>query len=360
MPADPTPSFLQQTLPPKGTIRRRFLTWLRLTDQPVVRVYRGYGTPDSLMLAGHVLRLSPLARTTYRNNPLVNLLAVLRLFMVRPYPHATVRLTCAGQTTDARTDADGYFQTELRFYQPLPAGWHAVEAKLVSQTITPETVLAQGTGLALVPYPTPFGCISDIDDTFLISHSATLLKRLWVLLTENARSRRPFDGVVAHYQLLAEGSNNPGRTNPFFYVSSSEWNLYDYIGEFAQQNQLPDGIYRLAPLKRFSQLLQTGRGKHATKFDRIEQILQTYPNQSFILLGDDSQQDPVIFEKTVARFGRQIRAVYIRRVYPLNRARTESLVAQMQAAGVPCCYFTQSAEARQHSITIGLAPASSR
>lgn len=349
----PSTMISKQTKSPKSLIIRRLLTWLRLSSQPSVKVYRGYGNDKVLIISGHALRRSALPRTNYRDNKLVNLLAVMRLFMVKPYPLARVRLRCAGLTADVIADENGFFQCDLPLPAPLSPGWHPVRAELLSQTLPAETVLGEGEGKVLIPGPTTFACISDIDDTFLVSHSSTIAKRLLVLLTENAHSRDPFDGVVAHYQLLAQADSGPA-TNPFFYVSSSEWNLYNYILEFSEQNGLPDGVYLLSKLKQFFQLLQTGKTKHHTKFDRIERILETYPDMRFILLGDDSQQDPTIYSSVVQQFGHQISCVYIRQIVPAHQPATRALMHQIEAAGVPYCYFAHSEEARQHSIRIGL------
>jgi phosphatidate phosphatase APP1 len=341
----------------KDKIKRFFLAKLRLSDQPVVRLYRGFGNDTQLLIDGHVFKRSALARNRYRNIDFVNLLAVLRLFLVKPYPDALVKVYFGEQVIETRADANGYFATTLTPTEPLPPGWHRVKARVLSQAITPELLIAEDEGKVLVPDLTPFICISDIDDTFLISHSSTIAKRLLVLLTENARSRTPFDGVVAHYQLLAEAGASKQAPNPFFYVSSSEWNLYAYILEFSQQNGLPEGVYRLSPLKRLTELLKTGKGKHHTKFNRIEQIIRLYPTRQFVLLGDDSQQDPVIYARVVAQFPAQVRCVYIRQIYAPNKPRTEELVNTIEAAGVACCYFAHSADARRHSVAIGLVQA---
>lgn len=335
-------------------LNRFFLKSLRLTQQPTVKVYRGFGNEKQLTIFGHVLRQSALPRKKYRDIDVVNLLAVLRLFLVRPYPHALVRVYAGNQFQEVQTDATGYFRVDFSLDSPLPPGWHPVRAQLISQTLTPEKVLAEGEGKLLIPHPTQLICISDIDDTFLISHSATMAKRLQVLLTENAHSRVPFEGVVAHYKLLAEAGNGPNTQNPFFYVSSSEWNLYDYIREFSVQNQLPDGVYLLSPLRQLREVLKTGRGNHHTKFDRIAQVMQTYPDRQVILLGDDSQQDPAIYKSVVEQYPGQIRVVYIRQIHARNKTRTQAIVEKIKANGVPCCYFAHSAEARQHSVDIGL------
>lgn len=347
----------KQKISLKDKIKRFFLAKLRLSDQPVVRVYRGFGNDTQLLIDGHVFKRSALARNRYRNIDFVNLLAVLRLFLVKPYPNALVKVYFGEQIVDVKADTNGYFAITLTPTEPLSPGWHRVKVRVVSSGLTPELMIAEDEGKVLIPSPTPFICISDIDDTFLISHSSTIARRLLVLLTENAHSRIPFDGVVAHYQLLARAGVNKQVLNPFFYVSSSEWNLYAYILEFSHKNGLPEGVYRLSPLKRLTELLKTGKGKHHTKFDRIEQIIRLYPTRQFILLGDDSQQDPVIYARVVAQFPAQIRCVYIRQIYAPNKVRTEDIVATIEASGIACCYFAHSADARRHSIAIGLVQA---
>jgi phosphatidate phosphatase APP1 len=59
--------------------------------------------------------------------------------------------------------------------------------------------------------------------------------------------------VVNHYQLLATSGQITNNSNPFFYVSGSEWNLYDFIVEFFRINNLPKGVFLLNQLKAFSQ-----------------------------------------------------------------------------------------------------------
>ena len=332
-------------------LRRYLLTQLRLTDQPTVKVYRGFGNAERVVIHGTVFRRSAFPRKEYRMGLFVNLFSLIRLFAVRPYARARVRVWCGQDYMDVITDTTGYFWATMPLNIPLAHGWHPVRAELVAQTGTPEPILAGGDGQVLVPHPTALACISDIDDTFLISHSANLAKRLRVLFTQNAHSRQPFDGVVAHYQLLANATDDSDITNAFFYVSSSEWNLYDYILDFSDKNHLPTGVYLLSPLKRFRELLKTGQGRHRTKYARIVWILQTYPDQQFVLLGDDTQEDPSIYASVVEQFSRQIRAVYIRQVHARNQPKTRAVLSRIDAMGVSCCYFAHSDTAMQHTIS---------
>jgi phosphatidate phosphatase APP1 len=187
-----------------------------------------------------------------------------------------------------------------------------------------------------------------------MSYSSHMGQRLKVLFTQNARSRKPFEGVVRHYQLLALGNTTPEAPNPFFYVSSSEWNLYDYIHEFTAVNGLPRGVFMLNVLKQFSQIFKTGQNNHHTKFARIVRILEAYPAQKFVLLGDSSQQDPYIYASIVSHFPGRIYAVYIRDVHEPNQAKVSEVLTGIEAEGVPYCFFRHSEEAIKHSQQIGL------
>jgi len=329
-------------------IKAKLLYWLRLTNKPVVKVYQGYGSKDHILIFGHVLLLSPIPRRKFSGNIFTNAFALLRLFMVRPYKGAKVYLTWDGNKMESITEGDGFFKFEWKPMIPLPSGWHNVEV-IYSKAGRPDVI---GKGLFLIPDEYHFACISDIDDTFLISHSANLPKRLQLLFTENAHSRQPFDGVVNHYRLLADAAD--GRPNPFFYVSSSEWNLYDYILEFSNKNELPRGIYLLSQIKRFSEILKTGQNRHATKFMRIARILHAYPHQPFVLLGDDSQQDPVIYSSVIEHFPGAIRGVYLRHIHKKNKGEVQKIVDKINLSGVPCCYFEHSRDAIKHSTEIGL------
>jgi len=342
-------------IPLSRRIKRFLLRWFRLSDQPIVKVYHGYGHWKQLHVIGQVFALSPYARKKYRKNIWTNTFALIRSFMVKPIPYAAMRLCWKNQWAYTKAESDGFFKFDLEPNQELQPGWHQVDVDLLSN-LDSEEVVAKGTGLIYLPPQNSFGYVSDIDDTFLISHSSHLLKRLYVLLTKNAHSRKPFEGVVKHYQLLAESGTNAQKPNPFFYVSSSEWNLYDYIKEFCRTNEMPPGILLLNQLKRFRDFWKTGQGKHATKYVRIARIIESFPNQKYILLGDDSQRDPDIYASIVRDFPTKVFAVYLRKIKRSNESATTKLVEEMKLTGVFCCYFSHSAEAIEHSRTIGLIP----
>lgn len=327
---------------------------MRLTTRPVVRVYHGYGGDGRLVVFGHVLKISPLPRKKFRKNVFTNTFALIRLFMVKPIRNARVVLEFQGETVEKLTEKDGFFRFEWTPQRMPGPGWHKLKVSLAEGVVRKYYGSVRGEGELFVPHVKQYAIISDIDDTFLISHSSNLRKRLYVLLTENAYSRKPFDGVVKHYQALATAGTDLSEPNPFFFVSSSEWNLYDYIRDFATKNDLPKGVYLLSQLKRLSQSWKTGQNRHGTKFFRIVRVLEAFPAQDFILLGDDSQQDPVIYASVVEHFADQIKAVYLRNVYPKNMTVVAESIKRIEACGIPVCHFKHSRDAMAHSRKIGL------
>ncbi|GAA4325907.1 App1 family protein [Flaviaesturariibacter amylovorans] len=332
-------------------VRGRVFRRLGLTNETVIKVYHGYGHASQLVLYGHVFRQSALPRRRYRQSVLNNTWALLRLFMVKPLPNVRLRTQWQGQVLETTADRDGFYKFEWQDNPPLEQGWHELKVELIGSR---GQVRQTGTGSLYIPYATQYGFISDVDDTFLISHSANLRKRLYVLFTQNARSRRPFEGVVRHYQLLAQGNTTPDAPNPFFYVSSSEWNLYEYLLEFTRVQALPRGVFLLNVLKQVRELLKTGQSNHNGKFARIVRIVEGFPKQRFVLLGDSSQRDPYIYESIVRHFPGRIHAVYIRDVYQKSRPAVLEVLAKIEAAGVPVCFFRHSDEAILHSRKIGL------
>lgn len=336
-------------LPSKKTIKEWMLNKLYITRKPVVRVYNGYGDEDMLLLIGHVLRWSPLPKTKFKRNFWSNSFSLLRLFIVEPYKYAPIQLIWQDQVLQGVSDDNGFFKFEWKSEKVLQPGWHTLEVMIAEGKYAG----TKGCGKLLVPYPTQHAFISDIDDTFLVSHSSNLRKRLYVLLTENARTRQPFDGVVKHYQLLAKGKNI-SYPNPFFYVSSSEWNLYDYIREFQQNHNIPEGVYLLNQMKSGMEFLKTGQGKHDGKFMRIVRILKEFPHRKFVLLGDDTQRDPDIYEDIVRSFPGRILCVYLRYVGKVQKETTISKINKIKKAGVQALYFKNSEDAIAHSRQIGL------
>ena len=320
-------------------------------NSATVKVYHGYGHTQNLVVYGHILAGKSFRMSKFTDNLITNIVHLTRLFLVKPLPNVRVCLTWGSQQIYTQTAFDGFFKFEWQSAHSVAAGWHAVVVNLVNEQ---NETIASGEGKIFVPHLTQYGFISDIDDTVLVSHSANTGKKLRVLFTKNPRSRKTFADVVKLYNLLAFAHTEPAVPNPFFYVSSSEWNLYDDLNEFFKHNGLPKGAFLLNKIKRWYELLQTGGTKHRGKLPRIMRILDAFPMQKFVLLGDNSQADPEIYADIVGKYPEKIVAIYIRNIGHEKESATNALLESLQNKGVQTCHFKHTDEAILHAKTIGL------
>lgn len=316
-----------------------------------IKVYHGYGHTHNLVVYGHVFTFKAKTTQNFSNNLFVNITHLFKLFVVKPAPFTKVKLYFYNQVIDQKTAYDGFFKFEWQAINDIAAGWHDVKVEAFSDN---NEVMAQGEGKIFVPHITQYAFISDIDDTIMVSHSATIARRLRELFIKNPRTRKTFPSVTKYYQLLAKAHTAVAQPNPFFYVSSSEWNLYDYLVETFRFNALPEGTFLLNQLKRWKNLFRTGKTGHEGKLLRVMRIIDTFPNQQFIFFGDNSQQDPAIYEAIATKYPSSVAAVYIRNIRPSKAIETNALLAKIAAQGIKTCLFSHSDEALAHSRKIGL------
>lgn len=262
-----------------------------------------------------------------------------------------VSLQWNNQLLKAVTADDGFFKFEWKSDNEIDAGWHDVIVYLLDAK---GVVSTTGEGKMFVPHSTQYAFISDIDDTILVSYAASIFKRLQTLFTKNPHTRKTFADVVRHYGLLSMSNTIASLPNPFFYVSSSEWNLYDDLNEFFKHNGLPKGAFLLSEIKRWNQLLMSGKTKHGGKLMRVARILDVFPKQQFILLGDNSQKDPEIYASIANKYPDKIVAVYIRNIVFKKEAVTKQTLSTINNKKTFTCLFKHTEEAIQYSRSIGL------
>ncbi len=319
--------------------------------KPILKLYRGYANEQELIVMGHVFKPTSRLDYDFQKKNFSNANSVIRLFGMDTEPNADVYLHWNGEKIHTKTLDDGYFKFCIPVAEISQEGWSDYEVTLVYKG---EEITEQGTFIK--PKLGNFGFISDIDDTFLVSHTRNPLKKLYILLFRNVNDRKVFEGVVPHYQALSTaGRNSKAEENAFFYVSSSEWNLYGFITRFTEKNQLPRAVLLLKDIKTsLTSLFLTGRGEHNHKFEKIKHILEFYPNLQYTLLGDDSQHDPYLYENICKIFPVNVKAVYIRQTGGHKKEKAVLALKNLEGLRVATCYFKDSAEAIAHSKKIGL------
>jgi len=317
----------------------------------IIKIYNGHVNNEELVLYGHVYQSKQSDSKDIITSKIKHSLSVINLFRVNPCENLDVTLKFKGESFKTKTLTDGFFCFKLPYKPDFDSGWHecSVSCEYDKQKI-------QERGEILKPYDSQFAIISDIDDTFLISHSDNLLKKLYVMLTKNLDNRKIFDGVAEHYKALNTSHQDSDQaTNSFFYVSSSEWNLYDFIKSIIKKHDLPKGIIMLKKIKsRLIDFVSSGKGSHEHKFHKIEDIITFYPHLKFVLFGDDSQKDPYLYQKICKFFPENIKAVYIRQTSTKQKSKVQAVLENLENMNVSTCYFQNSNVAIKHSKKIGI------
>ena len=319
--------------------------------KPTLKLYRGYANDQEFIVFGHVFKHSTAGNYNFEKKRFKNARSVLRMFLIKTLPNIDVYLEHNGKRIHTKTMDDGYFKFCIPLQEELVHGWADY---YVSTFYKGEEIREKGTYIR--PYEGDLGFISDIDDTFLVSHTRNLFKKIYILLWKNINDRKTFQDVVPHYQALSTaGRNKKDEMNAFFYVSSSEWNLYKFIVAFTEKNELPRAVLLLKDIKdSLLDFFVTGRGNHNHKFDKIKHILEFYPHLQYTLLGDDSQHDPFLYENICKIFPVTVKAVYIRQTGSTKKEKALAALKNIESMEVAVCYFKDSSEAIAHSKKIGL------
>ena len=152
-------------------VKQKLFFLFRLNNTPAIKVYNGFGNAGKIMVLGHVLKLSPMPRKTYRQNIFINLFSMLRLFMVVPFSNAKISIEWEGNTYETKASEDGFFNYEVLVDRIPKEGWNPVLVRLREEKYASQNIKQFGS--VYIPYASKHAFISDIDDTFLI------LKFLW-------------------------------------------------------------------------------------------------------------------------------------------------------------------------------------
>jgi len=332
---------------------KKLLGWNKI-ENVLITPYRSYGAKNHLYLLGRALDDIPLKIVENQSffNTIKNTYKQFDSFEI---PDAKVELTIP-ELLQLKTESDceGYFLFEETTAKDLSLqadneGWVGVNLlfqKSEDSTPSEERKMFQGEFL-IPPDQAEFGVISDIDDTILHTGVTSFLK--WKLLKNslltNAYNRIPFKGAANFYQKLHLGKNGENK-NPIFYLSNSPWNMYQYLKLFLDYNKFPKGPILLRNFRTpFDRSIKPEK-PHKQK--EIINILKTYPQLRFILIGDSGEHDASIYTEVAAQYPDRIMAIYLRSVNHKKRMkRVKSIVTQFETT--PVLLVDNSKDAEDHA-----------
>jgi len=290
--------------------------------------YRGIANQERIIISGHAFEKHKVKDTHPKHGRRRNLRQTIRRFRAVPLKWTSIDVRVNGSVKTVRTNKRGYFTCEMKHSDTQP-GWYPYELfwKRNKKTFQSEYYISD-------EHET--GVISDIDDTLLVSHSTKVVRKLALLLFRNAHTRKtiPF---IKNWHADLKALHESDEPRDFFYVSNSEWNLYDFLQDFFHINELPKGVFFLQSLKKgLRDFVSTGKVNNNHKLSSIEFLLRFYPGKSFILVGDNGQKDMDIYANISSRFTSRIKGVLIRKLpYIKNEKRINRYREKIEGMGIP-------------------------
>lgn len=309
----------------RRVVSKGFNLWMTLSTPVVQRLgwyeqvepYVGYGTETYSRL---------ICRTVYapeRHHPGGRSRGIWRMLAI-PAPHRRVRVAIDGiplrtvqvgssesydkpdrtrnQTAEyAVSDSAGYL--DLVAEHRLTPGIHRVSCAVSRRKPVPSN-------LFIIPSSSKVGIISDVDDTIMITQVPTLWKAVYNVLFANPKKRASVPGMSVLFTKLATLFPEA----PFFYLSTSPWNVEGSIRHFINDHGYPAGPLLLRDLDpRPKTFIPTGV-QHKLEF--AEQLMGDFPDMRFILIGDDGQKDPTTYATIARRYPGRVIAIGIRQLSP--------------------------------------------
>jgi phosphatidate phosphatase APP1 len=291
---------------------------------PYIFPFQGIRIENTIHFEGQILHISDSGNIANPNDSLwKNLRRTFQLYTptIIKKKHRVLKIKFKHRTIETPIDKYGYFHLVIDVDSEILGQLSRVEFFLGEQKIFINK--EAGTSSIMIKREDfKIGIISDIDDTIIVSHSTNNIKKTALVGLKNAFSRKIVDETKELYEYL------DSKICQFFYVSNSETNLYLLIKWILRLNGLPDGPIYLKDIRNYRSIFRNKKNrsfeeKYNHKLNRIDILLNYFPSKQFILIGDNSQGDPEIYEIISKKYPERIKAIFIRDIS--NKKRKEQL-----------------------------------
>ena len=290
-------------------------------DPDALVIYPAYGDARAAVVEGRVIEARGGGAHKDDDAWWRNLWRNARLMVNSEREDVEVHLGAGGRSFRATTDEEGYFRQRLAGMPALAPGWHMVRGQ------TGEAV-AEGR-LLIVPADNTIGVISDLDDTLLVSEVNSKRALLVNTFLKNPRQREAVAGAAQYIRAVAARNPRP-QLAPVIYLSASPRQLQANILDFLERKDFPPGVL-LTKRVTNDRTSDPIADQVAYKSAKLEEIFTRLPHVRFVLMGDDGEHDPEIYQRLREKYPLRVEKILIRRVNP-DPARA-LIAGQLDLAG---------------------------
>lgn len=288
-------------------------------NMEAIVLHRGFGNKDKVIVSGHVFERYPSLKVNKRQSVLSTIISNLRRYINSPAKHVLVKIDLNEEQHVVTTDEHGFFKAEISA-QHTREGWFSYRATVPSKGLEEQAQYR-------ICNASSTGVISDIDDTLLVSHSSIDWRKLYTYLSKNTAKRKPTAAVNNIINGLSKFNNGEGTTD-YFYVSNSEWNLYEFLMAFFDLHEIPKGVYLLNSIIHHPLDFLQRQGKSEVeghKMKAIRSIFNEFPAKKFVLIGDTGQHDIQVFQHLIDQVNPPVKAIFLREIKEKHNRKYQAL-----------------------------------
>lgn len=303
----------------RGTVNRVEKGW-----RPATIGFTGYGSTQSLHVLGRAVMADPENRPLFRPPRLPTSTHTIvkealeqaeklsettqrgwRQFFTTQVGFLPVTVRAGDSVISTKTDRSGYIDVLVQDHG-LEPGWHEVTI----EAMTAEPITAK----VLIVKPTArYGVVSDIDDTVMITWLPRAALAAWNSWVRHTNTRKPVPGMANFYhELLADLPDAP-----VFYLSTGAWNTLPTLEVFLTLNSFPTGPLLLTDWGPTPTGIFRSGQEH--KKTQLRNLIITFPDITWFLVGDDGQYDPLIFDELAREHPRHVAGIAIRQLNPVEQ-----------------------------------------
>jgi phosphatidate phosphatase APP1 len=279
----------------------------RAADELQAVVYPGLGDARGFTIEGRLIENRHGATEQPRDRWTTNLWRSVRRLVNDEQANVPLVLHSGAQSWRVTTDAEGYFRLEAEVSDRVP-GWQRLEVRTLSGQR-----LGEGRWLLVAPENT-LGILSDVDDTIQVSEVTDKSRLLANTLLRNSMQRQAVAGVADYYRRQLATNPQPAAA-AMIYLSASPRQLSGAIEQFLEHHRFPPGVLITKKVTNDADH-EPLTDQAAYKTARIEAVFARLPHVRFVLVGDDGERDPEIYDAIRARHPQRVSAILIRRVHP--------------------------------------------
>ncbi len=319
---------LEDSLNRRGTVKRVNRGW-----RPAIIGFTGYGSTSSLHVLGRAVMADPDSKPLFKPPRLPPATHTVlgqvkeafeqaeklsetaqrgwRQFFTTQVGFLPVTVHAGDKVISTRTDRSGYIDVLVQDHG-LEPGWHEVRIEAAAaEPITAKVLVVKPTAT--------YGMVSDIDDTVMVTWLPRAALAAWNSWVRHTNTRKAVPGMARFYRELLDDLPDA----PVFYLSTGAWNTLPTLEVFLTLNGFPTGPLLLTDWGPTPTGIFRSGQEH--KKTQLRNLIITFPEIKWFLVGDDGQHDPIIFDELAREHPRHVAGIAIRQLNPVEQVLSHGL-----------------------------------